>query len=184
MLACATATEARVGRRRGARAAVVGLGCARGVPDGRVVSFGLAGALHDGLACGDVLDAVRVVDERGATLWEGGPLGAAGARAATILAADRIVDDPAERRRLHAATGADAVDMESGALARAGRLAGVVRAVSDTPSQTLGPLGRALGPEGRIRPRAVADALASPRATARALRGIRRGLRGLGGALA
>jgi nucleoside phosphorylase len=94
------------------------------------------------------------------------------------------VDDPAERRRLHDATGADAVDMESGALARAGRLSGVVRAVSDTPAQTLGPLGRALDANGRIRPRALVDAAASPVATARALRGIRQGLRALGGTLA
>jgi nucleoside phosphorylase len=163
---------------------VIGLAAARGVPEGPVVSFGLAGALHDGLACGDVLDAVRVVDESGETLWEGAPLGAAGARPGTILAADRVVDDPAERLRLHERTGADAVDMESGALARSGRLAGVVRAVSDTPSHTLGPLGRALDENGRMRLGAVGDALASPRATARALRGIRQGLRGLGGALA
>jgi adenosylhomocysteine nucleosidase len=183
VLACATTTEARVGRRRGATAKVVGVGCSRGVPEGAVVSFGLAGALHDGLACGDVLDAVRVVDERGATLWEGAPVGAAGARTATILAADRVVDDPEERRRLHERTGADAVDMESGALARAGCLSGVVRAVSDTPSRTLGPLGRALDANGRVRPAAVADAVASPVGTARALRGIRRGLRGLEGAL-
>ena len=47
-------------------------------------------------------------------LWEGGPLGVPGAEAATMLAADEIVDDPGERRRLHELTGADAVDMESG----------------------------------------------------------------------
>ena len=55
-------------------------------------------------------------------LWEDGPLGVPGAEPVTILAADAIVDDPAERRRLHERTGADAADLESGPLARSGRL--------------------------------------------------------------
>jgi nucleoside phosphorylase len=135
---CATRTEARSARRAGLSAAVVGVGVRESLPGGPLVSFGLAGALHEGLACGDVLDAVRVVDVDGATLWEGSPLGVSGARHATMLAADRVVDDAEERRRRHRRTGADAVDMESGALARSGRLAGCVRAVSDTPSRTLG----------------------------------------------
>ena len=121
--ACATRAERRVARRSGARSALVGLGAANGVPEGPVVSFGLAGALHDGLASGTVLDATRVVDAEGSVLWEGGPLGVPGAETATMLAADELVDDPAERRRLHELTGADAVDLESGPLARSGRLA-------------------------------------------------------------
>jgi adenosylhomocysteine nucleosidase len=129
--ACATTAEERVARRLGLPAVRVGVRAANGVPDARLVSFGLAGALHDGLRVGDVLDATRVVDEHGQTLWEGGPLGVAGARPATVLGADELVHDPAERRRLHEETGADAVDMESGVLARSGRLAGVVRVVSD-----------------------------------------------------
>ena len=55
----------------------------------------------------------------------------------TILASERVVDDPAERRELHERTGADAVDLESGPLARSGRLRGVLRAVSDTPERGL-----------------------------------------------
>jgi nucleoside phosphorylase len=105
------------------------------VPEGNVVSFGLAGALRDGLAVGDVLDATRVVDESGATLWEGEGLGVG--RRATILGSDVLVHDAGERRRLHEASGADAVDMESGVLARSGRLAGVVRAVSDGVSSSI-----------------------------------------------
>src|SRR5438093_274497 len=135
--ACATTAELRAARRAGAHAALVGLGAANGVPDGPVVSFGLAGALRDDLPSGTVLDATRVVDEDGAVLWEGEPLGVAGAKPATILAADEVVDDPAERRRLHERTGADAADLESGPLARTGRLRGVLRAVSDTPVRTL-----------------------------------------------
>ena len=39
--------------------------------------------------------------------------------------------DAAERWRLHEASGADAVDMETGVIARSGRLVGVLRVVSD-----------------------------------------------------
>ena len=148
--ACAMTVEERIARRRG-RTALVGLGASRGIPEGRLVSFGIAGALSGELPIGTVIDATRVVDESGAVLWEGGPLGAAAARPGTILGASRIVDDPAERARLHRETGAHAVDMESGPLARSGRLAGCLRVVSDTPSRTLGPLARALRPDGSIR---------------------------------
>jgi adenosylhomocysteine nucleosidase len=127
----ATTAEERVARRLGLRTVRIGVRCASGVPEGRLVSFGVAGALDDGLRIGDVLDATRVVDATGATLWEGAGLGVPGARPATVLAWDELVHDPAERRRLREQSGADAVDMESGVLARAGRLAGVVRAVSD-----------------------------------------------------
>jgi hypothetical protein len=135
--ACATTAEERVARRAGLKAARIGIRGAAGLPDGELVSFGLAGALHDGLRVGEILDATRVVDSDGATLWEGTPLGVAGAREATMLASDVLVHDAAERRRLHASSGADAVDMESGVLAATGRLAGVVRAISDVPSSAV-----------------------------------------------
>ncbi len=138
--ACATSSEAAVAKRLGLAHAVIGLGGTKGLPDGPLVSFGLAGALHDGVALGEVIDAVRVVDVDGNVLWEGRGLGARGARPATVLAVDAVVDDPAERRRLHEATGADVADMESGVIARTGRLAGCVRAVCDTPTQGLGAL--------------------------------------------
>jgi adenosylhomocysteine nucleosidase len=145
--ACAMTVEERVARRLGPTA-LVGLGAANGVPDGRLVSFGIAGALRGDLPIGTVIDATRVVDEAGAILWEGGPLGVAPARTGTILGASHIVDDPAERARLHEATGADAVDMESGPLARTGRLAGCVRAISDTPTRRLGGIAEAAKPNG------------------------------------
>ena len=135
--ACATAAEQRVARRAGLRAVRIGVRGTAGLPEGPLVSFGLAGALHDGLHVGDVLDATRVVDSGGATLWEGSPLGVLGARAATVLASDVLVHDASERRRLHESSGADAVDMESGVLAASGRLAGVVRAISDVPSSSV-----------------------------------------------
>ncbi len=127
----ATTAEERIARRIGLPTARIGVRGAAGLPDGQLVSFGLAGALHDGFRVGDVLDATRVVDLAGATLWEGSGLGVRGARGGTVLASDVLVHDAAERRRLHEASGADAVDMESGMLARSGRLAGVVRAISD-----------------------------------------------------
>jgi nucleoside phosphorylase len=177
--ACAMTVEERIARRLG-RTALVGLAASRGVPEGRLVSFGIAGALAPDLPVGTVIDATRVVDESGAVLWEGGPLGASRARTGTILGASRIVDDPDERARLHAQTGAEAVDMESGPLARSGRLVGCLRAVSDTPARRLGGVARGATPEGEV------DALGflrgfvrEPVVTLRAVFGARRALKSL-----
>ena len=179
ILACATTAEARAGRRAGLATALVGLRGVNGVPEGQVVSYGLAGAL-DGLPRGAVLDATRVVDETGAVLWEGEPLGVRGARVGTILGASRIVDDPAERARLHDATGADAVDMESGALARSGRMAGCIRAISDTPGRRLAGVARAAKPNGEADLVGFARGFAqAPRETARAVVDAMRALRAL-----
>jgi hypothetical protein len=147
--ACATTAEERVARRLGLSAVRVGVRAVNGVPEGQVVSFGVAGALHDGLAVGDVLDATRVVDAAGATLWEGGPLGVHGARNAVVLASDELVHDPVERRRLRESSGADAVDMESGVLAATGRLAGVLRAISDVPASAIEGVDTTVHADGR-----------------------------------
>jgi hypothetical protein len=180
--ACASAAEARAARRAGFRTAVVGIGASRGVPAGRIVSFGVAGGL-DGLEVGTVIDATRIVDEEGHELWAGEGLGIPGAHPGTILAIDRIADDPTERRRLREQTGADAVDMESGILAATGRLDGCVRAVSDTPERPLGPLAEAVTPSGRPRLAALAKALAlAPKDTVRALGDVRTALRSLASA--
>jgi adenosylhomocysteine nucleosidase len=178
--ACAMTVEERIARRLG-KTALVGLAVSNGVPEGgRLVSFGIAGALRDDLPVGAVIDATRVVDESGAVLWEGAPLGVAAARTGTILGASRIVDDPAERARLRDATGADAVDMESGALARTGRLAGCVRAISDTPQRGLGGLAQAAKPGGEPDFRGlIRGFVRAPRETARAARNARRALKSL-----
>ena len=179
--ACATTAERRVARRAGARPALVGLGAANGVPEGPVISFGLAGALRDGLLSGTVLDATRVVDPHGAVLWEGGPLGVDGAQAVTMLAADEVVDDPAERRRLHELTGADAVDLESGPLARSGRLQGVLRAVSDTPERQLNGISDSVSATGAYDWPGLARAFARrPRGFVRAAADAKRALDRLG----
>ena len=177
--ACAMSVEARIARRFG-RTALVGLGASRGVPEGRLVSFGIAGALAPDLPVGTVIDATRVVDESGAVLWEGGPLGATRARTGTILGASRIVDDPEERARLHARTGAEAVDMESGPLARSGRLAGCLRAVSDTPSRRLGGVAQGATPAGDVDPLGfLRGFVREPIVTMRAVLGARRALKSL-----
>jgi nucleoside phosphorylase len=175
--ACAMAVEERIARRLGPTARV-GLAVANGVPEGRLVSFGIAGALRDDLPIGTVIDATRVVDESGGVLWEGGPLGVAPARPGTILGADRIVDDPGERARLHESTGADAVDMESGTLARTGRLAGCIRAISDTPTRELGGLAYGAKPNGETDYAGLLRGFAgAPLVTARAAAGARRALK-------
>lgn len=177
--ACAMTVEERIARRLG-RTALVGLGASNGIPEGPLVSFGIAGALSGELPIGTVIDATRVVDESGAVLWEGGPLGAAPARTGTILGASRIVDDPAERARLHQQTGADAVDMESGSLARSGRLVGCLRAVSDTPARRLGGVANGVKASGEVDYVGfLRGFLREPLVTARAAFGARRALKSL-----
>jgi nucleoside phosphorylase len=176
----AMTVEERIARRLGPTA-VVGLGAGNGVPDGdRLVSFGIAGALRDDLPIGTVIDATRVVDETGTTLWEGPPLGARSGRPGTILGADRIVDSVAERTRLRRETGADAVDMESGPLARSGRLAGCIRAISDTPTRRLGGVAHGAKAGGEVDVLGFLRGFArEPLVTARAALGARRALKAL-----
>jgi hypothetical protein len=174
-LACATAAELRAARRARVRSALVGLGASNGVPDGPLVSFGLAGALRDDLPAGTVLDATRVVEADGSVLWEGDGLRVPDGRPATILAADRILDSGDERRRAHERTGADAVDLESGPLARTGRLEGVLRVVSDTPARPLRALVGGVGRDGRYRWRGVVRGVVrSPRSALNAGRALNR----------
>jgi hypothetical protein len=150
-LACALEVEEKAARRAGAKVVRIGLGGTHvPLPDGRIVGFGLAGALVPGLAPGTVLSAKRIVGEVGETLWEGEPLAVAGARPAVICAAGCVVDEPGARAMLAAQSGAVAVDMESAVLARSGRLAGVVRAISDTPARPVGCLACASKPDGRV----------------------------------
>jgi nucleoside phosphorylase len=141
------------------------------------VSFGVAGALVPGLDPGDLVTATRVVAADGRTLWEGEPLPVRRATAVVVCAVPAVVDDPRERAALAARTGAAVADMESGPLAASGRLAGVVRAVSDTAALPVGRLGRAATPEGEIRWGVLAGAFA--REPVRAVRSAVRGRRAL-----
>jgi adenosylhomocysteine nucleosidase len=182
--ACATSAEERVARRAGFDAVRVGIGVANGVPDGRLVSFGVAGSLGE-FQVGEVLDATRVVDETGATLWEGPGLGVRGARAGVLLGGNVLVHDAAERDQLRAASGADAVDMESGTLARSGRLAGVVRAISDDASSTVEGLDTTVHADGRTNALGLLRWIAKQRGDAiRSIRGALRALKALEQAVA
>jgi adenosylhomocysteine nucleosidase len=177
--ACATSAEERLARRLGLNAVRVGVFVANGVPDGSLVSFGLAGSLGD-LQVGDVLDATRVVDATGATLWEGPGLGVRGARAGIVLGGDLLVHDADERERLREASGADAVDMESGVLARTGRLAGVLRAISDDAGSAVEGVDRTVHADGRTNVAGLLRWIATRRGDAlRSIRGALTALRAL-----
>jgi adenosylhomocysteine nucleosidase len=180
ILACALAVEERAARAGGAWAARVGLGARLPLPEGPLVSFGLAGALVPGLEPGTLLTARRVVDADGTVLWEDEPLRVPGALTAVVCDAGFVVDDPVERRELARRTGAAAADMESAALAATGRLAGVVRAISDTPERPVGRLAHAAVADGGTAWGVVARALlAEPRTTVGAARSARRALSSL-----
>ena len=174
--AVATAAEERVAKRLGLNTVRVGVCVANGVPEGSLVSFGLAGSLGE-LQIGDVLDATRVVDETGTTLWEGPGLAVRGARAGIVLGGDVLVHDAAERARLRDASGADAVDMESGVLARSGRLAGVVRAISDDAGSLVGGVDATVHADGRTNVAGLLRWVATRRGAA--VRSMRDALRAL-----
>jgi len=184
IFAVATTAEERVAKRLGLTTVRVGIGVANGVPEGKLVSFGLAGSLGD-LRIGDVLDATRVVDETGVTLWEGPGLGVRGARAGAVLGGGVLVQDATERERLREASGADAVDMESGTLARSGRLAGVVRAISDDAGSLVDGVDKTVHADGRTNVAGLLRWVATRRGDAvRAMRDALRALHALEEAVA
>jgi hypothetical protein len=174
-LACALEVEERVARKAGAHAALIGLGVTRPLPEGSLVSFGFAGGLVPELERGTLLTATRIVSDTGERLWEGEPIEVDGATPAVICSTDRVIDQPEERRRLAERTGAVAVDMESGKLAATGRLAGIVRAVSDSPQRPLGGLSTAVRADGSTDWMVIARAIVrEPVTTGRALVGAQR----------
>jgi adenosylhomocysteine nucleosidase len=185
MLACPLAVEEKAARSGGATASRIGLGAGLPLPEGRLVAFGLSGALVDGLAPGTLVTARRVVDADGTVLWKDEPLHVPGAVIGVVCDAGAIVDGATARRELARRTGAVAVDMESVTLAATGRLAGVIRAVSDTPEEPIGRLGQAALPDGRTNWKIVRRALLTePRATIRTALATKRALASLRSAAA
>ena len=135
-----------------------------------LLSFGVCGALAPALRAGDLLIASALVAD--GRVWPidahwTAHLAAAlpAARLAPLTAGDSMIGSVAEKRALHAATGAAAVDMESHIVAEAAARHGlpfaVVRAVSDTADHTLPPAALAgLKPDGSPDIGAVLRALA------------------------
>jgi adenosylhomocysteine nucleosidase len=100
----------------------------------RVLSCGFAGALVPGLAIGGV-----VFETEDAGLRE--KLTSVGAKSVKFYCADRIATTVREKQELRRSANADAVEMESGAIAAVCRERGLpcatVRAISDTADEDL-----------------------------------------------
>jgi adenosylhomocysteine nucleosidase len=135
-----------------------------------LVSFGLAGGLAPRLRPGDLL-LPETVRSAAAASWSVDPVWrervratlAAGdlePRAGTLVGSERIVATASDKRALFEATGAQAIDMESHAVAAVAAASGlpflVLRALADPHDQAIPQVAReALRPDGRIRLRAT-----------------------------
>ncbi len=130
-----------------------------------LLSFGLAGGLDPALPPGAALVPDRVLAGSDAFACDPGLRGRLGSGPlSSLLHSDALVSDAAEKRHLFVATGCAALDMESGAVARAARMAGlpfaVLRAVCDPAGRTLPPAARIpLRPGGRVSAGAVAASI-------------------------
>ena len=156
--------EARVARRWGVPVAVGGgdaAGAARAVAGlvGRVsglVSFGLAGGLAAGLRAGMVVVPGRVVDgDEGWDADAGLSTVLGGGTGHVLLGGGTVLATRAAKAAARAGAGADAVDLESAAVARAAAQAGVpfaaLRAICDEAGDDLpGAALVALNARGRI----------------------------------
>jgi adenosylhomocysteine nucleosidase len=101
-----------------------------------VLTCGFAGGLNPDLKLGDVIFEVQSPESKVQS-----QLLAAGAKPAKIFCADRIATTVAEKKKLRAETGADAVEMESAAIQLICRERGIpcatVRVISDAASEDL-----------------------------------------------
>jgi nucleoside phosphorylase len=135
--------------------------------EGVVLLVGVAGALSPSVRVGEahVIQAVTEVRD-GTEVLPHPPLATGGD--ATVLSTDQPVLDPSARRSLAAETGAELVDLESAAFARAastlGWRWGIVRGVSDDGSEGLpASIGEWIDPRGRVRPaRICVDLVRNP----------------------
>jgi len=174
-LACALKVEEKAARKAGAKTALVGMGAGLPLPEGKLVSFGFAGGLESGIRPGTLVTATKVVDADGRTLWEGSAIEIDGAQEAVVCFSESVANEPDARRALAQRSGASAVDMESGVLASTGRLAGVVRAISDSGDHPVGRLVCAGKADGGTDWKVVATAFATePLRSIRTARDARR----------
>lgn len=139
----------------------------------RLMSFGLAGGLDPTLAPGTLVLATAIID--GDTVWPtDGPWRRVargsgitpGMVAAPLLAVSTPLLGRAAKADAAAATGAVAVDLESGAVARIAAQAGLpllaLRAIADPARQNVpAACARCLDGQGRLRPGAALAALLS-----------------------
>ncbi len=125
---CGMRAEARIARRFWSRVAIGGEAAGALLDGGAtaLLSFGLAGGLDPALRAGDVVVPAAVIS-RGVRYATGDVI----ARAAVglLVGADAPVATVEEKRRLWRETGAAAVDLESGAVARIATERGVPFAV-------------------------------------------------------
>lgn len=169
--------EARIARRLGSHVEIaIGGGTADGARRAAerllargasgLISFGLAAGLAPDLAPGTVIvpRRVRVAD---ATFATDSALNAAlgGATPHDLLHSERVVVDAADKHRLYLASRCAALDMESGAVARAAlaeaRPFAVLRAVCDPAQRSLPPAALvATTADGRIAPGRLLRSLA------------------------
>jgi hopanoid-associated phosphorylase len=120
----------------------------------RLLSFGVAGALAPHLAPGDLVVGRALIDGARRAPCDAGWSAMISERlshaapllrtfSADVAGADAPVADPAAKTALHAATGAAAVDMESGIVARAAVRHGlpfaILRAIADPTHRALPP---------------------------------------------
>ena len=131
----------------------------------RIVSVGVCGALSPDLKVGDCIVATEIVTNTEVLEthrhWTRELLAQVPkAQPASLAGIDHILADSAAKKRLHEATGAAAVDMESHIAARVARAHGLpfaaFRVVSDSSEQTLPPAALvAMAPNGGVNLRAL-----------------------------
>ncbi len=148
-------------------AAAAGMDAGRGAA---LISFGVCAGLDPALVAGAIVVPERVLTLAGECFAADRALVAAlgGANAGALLASDAIIGKRTQKARLFAATGAAALDMESGAVARAAVRCGipfaVFRAVADPAARDLPPAAEAaFGAGGSIDYlRLIASLVANP----------------------
>lgn len=150
-----------------------------------LVSWGIAGGLAAALSPGDIVVAARAGSTDGVTPSDVGRVervvrmlrdSGVTARVGALWTDTTVITDISHKQRL-AMRGYDVVDMEAAGVARMARTAGVpflaIKAVSDPAARALPEAaGTWLRPDGRLRPAALARALARGPRMWRAMRGM------------
>lgn len=115
---------------------------------GRIISVGFAGALNGSLQVGDILEPATVINVADGVRTEVGA-------GEGILVSSATVADKDQKIRFSKAYGADAVDMEAGAVAQGARARNIefaaLKAISDAEDFNLPPLDRFVANDGSFR---------------------------------